>query len=143
MKQRSREFVRSIKKDLTDKDIQVRMNANLTLVSYDYGRATCSEDMDRAFDEWNFRNFAFVQGWGNKRSKKNHKEIPVNKEERDLHKKKVKEYWDGQKEWLEKVDDDPVAYEKRYNWLAKMEPCCHDEERNFNGWCVTCGDPCF
>ena len=22
-------------------------------------------------------------------------------------------------------------------------PCCHNEDRDMNGWCQTCGDPCF
>ena len=24
-----------------------------------------------------------------------------------------------------------------------LKPCCHDEKRNMNGGCDTCGDPCF
>lgn len=39
-----------------------------------------------------------------------------------------------------KTDDEADAITHFYH-LNK--PCCHDEKRNMNGGCDTCGDPCF
>jgi len=43
--------------------------------------------------------------------------------------------------------------EKRPDWLLKHRQrivriqckflCCENEQRNMNGWCTSCGDPCI
>ena len=63
-------------------------------------------------------------------------------EEQDVHKKLVAEFWAKAEVQIAKGEGDEGKM-RAYQFYAGIEPCCHNEDRNFNGWCQTCGDPCF
>lgn len=37
-------------------------------------------------------------------------------------------------------EEDIAAY---FEKKRSGEPCCENEKRNMDGWCESCGDPCF
>ena len=46
--------------------------------------------------------------------------------------------------WRKSGDDAQLfSLDEQKDLIWYMIPCCANEQRNFNGWCDSCGDPCL
>lgn len=60
----NRQFIQDISQDLAHKSFDKRSAANLALLAFDMGRAQTDEQRDYARNEYYFRSYAFVMGYG-------------------------------------------------------------------------------
>lgn len=61
---------------------------------------------------------------------------------KEIHDQKIKEHWEKLKRDISKAETEEQA--DTYRYFANLTvPCCHNEDRGWNGGCKTCGDPCF
>lgn len=63
-------------------------------------------------------------------------------EQKTAHQKLLEAYWAKAQIWIDKEETEEGKV-RAAKFHANLAPCCHDEQRGFDGWCKTCGDPCF